>query len=308
MDTTSAGKIRQSLGLVCRGWKAAAVHPRNRLLALIFDRRGVAAIEFAFVAPLLFTMYFSTMELSLGIETSKKVSRVGSTVADLVAQQPTINKAELEAIMAIGQSILQPYNRSDPTITVSAIEITNELPPKVKIAWSRKLEGRVAGAGEAAGTATTVPEKLKIAGTFLIRVESRLAYKPVLPGRTARRRCSDLAAVIGNSDRLGGIFLMAVRIERRELSNGPMSYVWNDRQQGPLKRTHETRLHLRSIFGTAERTMPRLGAPTRSAISLPPVTGRADRSDLSRAVVDPQHAVACLAGAAGIALADLQSP
>jgi Flp pilus assembly protein TadG len=193
----TAGKIRQSLGLLCRGCKAAAVHPRTRLLGLIFDRRGVAAIEFAFVAPLLFVMYFSTLELSLGIETSKKVSRVGSTVADLVTQQPTINKAELEAIMAIGQSILQPYNRSDPTITVSAIEITNELPPKVKIVWSRKLDGGVAGAGEAAGTTTTVPEKLKIAGSFLIRVESRLAYKPVIAWSDSQKEVLGLAAAIG---------------------------------------------------------------------------------------------------------------
>src|SRR4029077_11441321 len=118
--------------------RPAAPHPRNRLLGLIFDRKGVAAIEFAIVAPLLFVMYFSTLELSLGIETSKKVSRVGSTIADLVAQQPTMNKAELDAIMAIGRSILQPYNRSVPTITVSAVQITNDLPPKVQVAWSRK--------------------------------------------------------------------------------------------------------------------------------------------------------------------------
>ena len=33
-------------------------------------------------------------------------------VADLVTQQQTITKSELDAIMAIGESLLQPYNRS----------------------------------------------------------------------------------------------------------------------------------------------------------------------------------------------------
>ena len=51
------------------------------------DRRGVAAIEFALVAPLLLCMYFVTMEVSQAIETNKKVSRIGSMVADLVTQQ-----------------------------------------------------------------------------------------------------------------------------------------------------------------------------------------------------------------------------
>src|SRR5262245_32494795 len=118
MITTATSKIIELIGLPCGGRAAAPLRSGNRLLGLIRDRRGVAAIEFAFIAPLLFVMYFSTLELSLGIETSKKVSRVGSTVADLVAQQPSMSKAELDAIMVIGRSILQPYNRSVPTTTV----------------------------------------------------------------------------------------------------------------------------------------------------------------------------------------------
>ncbi len=90
------------------------------------DRRGVAAIEFALVAPLLLCMYFVTMEVSQAIETNKKVSRIASMVADLVTQQQTTTKAEVDAIMNIGQSLLTPYYRSKPTITITAIEITDE--------------------------------------------------------------------------------------------------------------------------------------------------------------------------------------
>ncbi|TIV67834.1 MAG: pilus assembly protein, partial [Mesorhizobium sp.] len=72
------------------------------------DRRGVAAIEFAFIVPVLLIMYFITMEASQAIETSKKVSRIGSMVADLVTQQPSVKTADLDAIMKIGTSTLQP--------------------------------------------------------------------------------------------------------------------------------------------------------------------------------------------------------
>ncbi|TIO04469.1 MAG: pilus assembly protein, partial [Mesorhizobium sp.] len=68
------------------------------------DRRGVAAIEFAFIVPVLLIMYFITMEASQAIETSKKVSRIGSMVADLVTQQTSVTKADLDAIMKIGTS------------------------------------------------------------------------------------------------------------------------------------------------------------------------------------------------------------
>ncbi|AZN97800.1 pilus assembly protein [Mesorhizobium sp. M9A.F.Ca.ET.002.03.1.2] len=144
------------------------------------DRRGVAAVEFAFIVPVLLVMYFMTMEASQAIETSKKVSRVGSMVADLVTQRQTVEAAELDAIMQIGNSTLQPYNRSTPEITITAIEVTNETTPKVLVVWSRKMVGGAFSAGAAKDSVTTVPPALKIKGTFLIRVEGNLAYKPII--------------------------------------------------------------------------------------------------------------------------------
>lgn len=153
---------------------------RTWIARIAADRRGVAAIEFAFVAPLLLSMYFVTMEVSQGIETDKKVGRIASMVADLVTQQQITTKAEVDAIMTIGQSLLQPYNRSAPKIVVTAIEITDETTPKVKVFWSRKLVNGTASADLAKGTITTVPAALNTPGSFLVRVESFLEYKPVI--------------------------------------------------------------------------------------------------------------------------------
>ena len=44
------------------------------------------------------------------------------------------------------------------------------------------------------GTATSVPEALKIKGTFLIRVESDLAYKPVITWAAEGKAVLGLAA------------------------------------------------------------------------------------------------------------------
>ncbi|MBZ9796700.1 TadE/TadG family type IV pilus assembly protein [Mesorhizobium sp. ES1-4] len=144
------------------------------------NRRGVAAVEFALIAPVLLIMYFMTMEASQAIETSKKVSRVGSMVADLVTQQPTIVKADLDAIMKIGTVTLLPYNRSVPDITITAIKVTTDATPKVQVVWSRKVAGGVYGVGAAADSDTTVPTALKVPGTFLVRVDSTLGYKPII--------------------------------------------------------------------------------------------------------------------------------
>lgn len=151
-----------------------------RAMRFCSDRRGIAAIEFAFIVPVLLIMYFVTMEASQAIETSKKVSRIGSMVADLITQQQTVVAADIDAIMKIGTSTLQPYNRSTPTIIVTAIQVTTETPPNVKVVWSRKLVEGSYIVDAAKDTITTVPATLRIADTFLIRVESQLAYKPIV--------------------------------------------------------------------------------------------------------------------------------
>jgi Flp pilus assembly protein TadG len=151
-------------------------------------------VEFAFIAPVLLSLYFVTMEVSQGIEANKKVGRIGSMVADLVTQQDQINRSQLEAIMKIGGAILQPYNRSNPTITVTAIRISNDNTPTVTVAWSRQLVNNAGTAGLAKNSTTTVPDNLKIKGTFLIRVTTDLNYTPVLTWSADQKSTLGLAA------------------------------------------------------------------------------------------------------------------
>lgn len=153
---------------------------RGKAVGFLSNRRGVAAVEFALILPILLVMYFMTMEASQAIETSKKVSRIGSMVADLVTQQPTIVAADLDAIMKIGTSTIQPYNRSTPSIIITAIQVTTDTPPKVNVVWSRKLVNGVSSIATTLPATTTVPTTLKVAGTFLIRVQSNLSYSPII--------------------------------------------------------------------------------------------------------------------------------
>ena len=119
-------------------------------------------------------------------------------VADLITQQSEITPAELEAIMKIGESIMQPYNRSTPKIVVTAIEITPDPGSQVQVAWSGKLENGVYSRDAAAGTATTVPPTLNIPGTFLVRVDSYLDYKPLITWSDEAKPTLGLTAAFDN--------------------------------------------------------------------------------------------------------------
>lgn len=186
---------------------------QSSVRALVGDRSGIAAVEFALIAPLLFALYFVTMEVSQAIETNKKVSRVGSMVADLITQQQTITGTEVDALMKIGESILQPYSRSVGKIVVTAIEITSDATPQVRVAWSRKLVDGAAKPDLANGTATTVPAALTVAGTFLIRVESDLDYKPVLTWAAENKPVLGLAAAF-DSIAMGETYYLRPRMSQ----------------------------------------------------------------------------------------------
>jgi Flp pilus assembly protein TadG len=144
------------------------------------DERGAAAIEFAFIAPLLITMYLGTMEISRGLQVNKKVGRSASATADLIAQidDGALDKATIESIMKIGKATLQPYSLTQPTIIATGITINAA--GAATVSWSRQMADTTASTPYAAGSAVTgVPAKLLIANTFLIKVQTKLEYRSV---------------------------------------------------------------------------------------------------------------------------------
>jgi Flp pilus assembly protein TadG len=162
------------------------------------DERGVAAIEFALVAPILFILYFMTMEVSQAIETNKKIGRISSMVGDLVAQQ-NLSRSDLDGILDIGAAIIQPYGRSQPTIVVEHIRIEDKPnPTKAFITWSRQLEGSTKKPGASENTETMVPEELMERGRHLVRVTTRLNYRPVITWTAEQKTALGLASAFDN--------------------------------------------------------------------------------------------------------------
>lgn len=141
--------------------------------------RGAAAVEFAFIVPILITLYLGSMELSQALDVDVKVSRTANMVADLVTQQDAVSQSQLVSIMKIGEATLQPYNRDTPTITIVAVQVDSSTQPKAQIAWSIRRHGSTVTTPYAAGTVVTLPERLTTAGAFVVEVNAELEYIPV---------------------------------------------------------------------------------------------------------------------------------
>lgn len=136
------------------------------------DRRGVSAVEFALVAPLMIALYFGCVEISDGVAVDRKVSLTAATLANLVAQSTSLTKSDMDNVLNAATAIVQPYAASNLKMTVSCVSIDNN--KNVTTKWSRD-----AATGGVA-VPLTVPQDLKVAGTQLVAAQVSYAYKPIV--------------------------------------------------------------------------------------------------------------------------------
>lgn len=155
----------------------------QRLREFARDRKGVAAVEFAFIVPVLLCMYFITLEAAQAINVNRKVSRISSTVADLITQQSAVQAKTVVDIMEIGKAIVRPYNRSIPVIEVTGIQMDDKSPPVAKVAWSVKLD-KNGNPTKVVAKDTVLTDKdltnIRLANAFYIKVRAHLDYTPII--------------------------------------------------------------------------------------------------------------------------------
>lgn len=142
----------------------------RRIRSFRAEKRGVAAIEFGFIAPFMIALWLGSLELSQAVSADRKVSHASSALADLVTQQTNLTSDEMENIMDATFAIMAPFNTDNLTIEIAGVEIDED--KATEIIWS---EARTGTAAPAATGALTIPDELLIPDSFL--VVANLSYK-----------------------------------------------------------------------------------------------------------------------------------
>jgi Flp pilus assembly protein TadG len=146
--------------------------PAGFLTRLAGDRRGVSAVEFALIAPIMISFYFGLAEFCQGYMSQKRLAHSASAVADLVAQTDVVTTDELDDVMAIGALIMKPFSTS--TLTTRVSSVTRNSSGVAKVNWSR-----ASGTGVTAytvGTTVTVPTDMIGNGESVVMAETTYDY------------------------------------------------------------------------------------------------------------------------------------
>lgn len=117
---------------------------RGLFARLRSDERGVSAVEFAMLAPVLIAFYFGMAEFCQGFMAQKRMGHASSMVADLVAQEETVSTTNLDDIFEIGSLIMKPFAITHLKQRVSSVTRTAGV---AKVDWSRGggMTARVVG-------------------------------------------------------------------------------------------------------------------------------------------------------------------
>jgi Flp pilus assembly protein TadG len=113
------------------------------------EKKGLAAVEFALIGPVLATLLMGTIEMCNALACHQKVTMLASTAADLVAQTKTVSASDMTDIFSAVTSITYPFPSTSAKIVISSI--VSDGAGNGTVAWS------VAKNGTALTTNAAVP-------------------------------------------------------------------------------------------------------------------------------------------------------
>jgi Flp pilus assembly protein TadG len=136
------------------------------------DRRGVSAVEFALLAPLMITIYVGCAEVSDAVSADRKVSLTAAALANLGAQVTTISASDMNNILDASSAIIAPYSTAGLQVTLSCISIDANRTATVK--WS------VTRGGTMRSGTVTIPSALAVPNSQLLLGEASYQYTPTV--------------------------------------------------------------------------------------------------------------------------------
>lgn len=106
---------------------------------LLSDRRGVAAVEFALIAPIMLLFYFGLAEFTQAMIAERKAIRTASAIGDLVAQNDTIaptGAGGISDVFKIATTLMSPFP-TGTKLKLCVASISADDKGKKTIDWAR---------------------------------------------------------------------------------------------------------------------------------------------------------------------------
>ncbi len=146
---------------------------RHTFRRLVGNRRGLAALEFALIAPMMVLVLFGSVELTELLACNRRAENTAASVADVISRDTVITNQEMSDLWAASTALMYPNAATPLKIRVSSVQITN--PTTATVLWSDGYHGYVP---RGAGSAIALPAGMMIPATSVIVAETTYRYTP----------------------------------------------------------------------------------------------------------------------------------
>ncbi|MBU6298845.1 MAG: pilus assembly protein [Alphaproteobacteria bacterium] len=138
----------------------------RRFRAMLKARDGLAAVEFAFLAPVMIVLFFGTVEVTTAVDCNTRVRDVAATAADLVAQETTVSSTDISNVFSALDAIMYPNSTTNLKVVISSLVDNGK--GGATVAWSDATSNTTA---RTVGSTITVPTGLITSGGSVIYAE-----------------------------------------------------------------------------------------------------------------------------------------
>lgn len=135
------------------------------------NEKGVSAVEFALIAPLLIALYLGCVELSLMLRADRAITSTSSAVGDLTARLSVVTDDDLQDIFAGVQLMMTNVDMSKAKIRLTSI--SDDGNGSTTVDWSEGYQ--ITALTE--GSPVTVPSGIISSGGSVIMSEVEYTYE-----------------------------------------------------------------------------------------------------------------------------------
>ncbi|MYZ48679.1 TadE/TadG family type IV pilus assembly protein [Propylenella binzhouense] len=147
----------------------------RRLSSLARRQDGVAAVEFALVAPVMILLWIGGVEVTQALSVDRKVTDLASSTGDLVARWKTLTYADVENIFDIAEGVMYPYDGSAADMVITAVDVDSK--GNATVAWSR-ARGSHAAYDKSKNVTAQIDANLRVPNSQIIMSEAYYTYTP----------------------------------------------------------------------------------------------------------------------------------